>query len=84
LWCLFVALVLVLAQRWLKLKNGQVFGLYVLMYCIGRAWVEMLRIDTANHILGLRLNVFTAVLVGIGALVWLIRSRRLSKSTQNG
>ena len=50
----------------------------------GRAWVEMLRIDSANHILGLRLNVFTAVLVGIGALVWLIRSRRVSKSTQNG
>lgn len=83
-WCLLVAGVLVLTHRWLKLRNGQVFGLYVLLYCVGRAWVEMLRIDSANHILGLRLNVFTAVLVGLGALVWLIRSRRMSESTQIG
>lgn len=84
LWCLLIAGVLVLAQRWLAVGRGQVFGLYVLLYCIGRGWVEMLRIDSANHILGLRLNVFTSVLVGVGALVWLVRSRRAAKSPQIG
>jgi prolipoprotein diacylglyceryl transferase len=84
LWCLGVAGVLVLAQRWLKLANGQVFGLYVALYCTGRGWIEMLRIDTANHILGLRLNVFTSVLVFLGAVVWLWRSRRDTKSVISG
>ena len=84
LWCLLVAAVLVLTSRWLAAGKGQVFALYVLLYCVGRAWVEMLRIDSANHILGLRLNVFTAVLVGLGALVWLLRSRRATELSDRG
>ena len=76
LWNLAVAAALVYCERRWSLKNGQVFGLYVLLYCVGRGWIEMLRIDTANHFFGLRLNVFTAVLVGLGAALWLKRSRK--------
>lgn len=74
-WNLLVAVLLVKLERRLRLANGQVFALYVLLYCVGRAGVEMLRIDTANHVLGLRLNVFTAALVGLAAAGWLWRSR---------
>ena len=76
LWCVALAVLLVWAQKRYTLINGQVFALYVAVYCVGRGWIEMLRIDTANHILGLRLNVFTAVIVGGLAVVWLLRSRR--------
>ena len=79
-WNLLVAWLLLRAERRFGLRHGQVFALYVLLYCIGRAGVELLRIDTANHILGLRLNVFTAVLVGLGAAGWLWRSRQRSSS----
>lgn len=84
LWCVAVAGVLVLAQRVLKLAHGQVFALYVALYCTGRGWIEMLRIDSANHILGLRLNVFTSVLIFIGAVTWLIRSRQHSNLDKSG
>lgn len=76
LWNLLVVAALLLAERRWRLAHGQLFSLYVVLYCVGRVWVESLRIDTANHILGLRLNVFTSILVGAGAGLWLWRSRR--------
>ena len=76
IWNVAVALTLVYAERRWNLVRGQVFALYVALYCVGRGWVETLRIDTANHFFGLRLNVFTAILVGLGAVAWLVRSRR--------
>ena len=63
-----VALVLVWADRRFRLGHGRVFALYVLLYCSGRIWIEALRIDSANTVLGLRLNVWTSLLVGLGAL----------------
>lgn len=76
LWCVGVAAVLVWAGRKFDLRNGQVFALYVAMYCLGRVWIENLRIDEANHILGLRLNVLTSLVVGLCAVLWFVRSRR--------
>ena len=37
-------------------RDGRLFALYVAAYTVGRAWVEALRVDHANHFLGLRLN----------------------------
>jgi prolipoprotein diacylglyceryltransferase len=71
-----VAAVLVWADRRFTLGHGRVFALYVLLYCSGRLWIESLRIDTANSVLGLRLNVWTALLVGLGALAYLVISSR--------
>lgn len=78
-WNLLVAGLLIWAERRFRLVHGQVFALYVALYCSGRVWVESLRIDTANHILGLRLNVFTAVVVGLAAAFWFWRSRRTTR-----
>jgi len=69
LWNLGGAGLLVWADRRWRLGHGRVFALYVVVYCTGRLWIETLRIDPAEHILGLRLNVWTAVLVGLTALV---------------
>jgi prolipoprotein diacylglyceryl transferase len=63
LWCLLIALVLVLVDRRFNLAKGQVFALYGMLYTAGRGVIEMLRIDDANHVLGLRLNVWTSVVV---------------------
>lgn len=75
--CVGIALVLVWAERRWRLANGQVFALYVALYCAVRFGVEGLRIDQAHEFLGLRLNQFTAIAVGLGAL-WFIR--RLTSS----
>ncbi len=76
LWLVGVALVLVWADRRFRMGHGRVFALYVLLYCAGRLWIELLRVDTANTVLGLRINVWTSLLVGIGALVYLVISAR--------
>ncbi len=55
--------------------RGNVMALYVMGYTIGRFWIEALRHDHANHILGLRLNDWTAIIVFVGALIWFIRHR---------
>lgn len=62
------ALLLWLDRRF-RLGHGRVFWLYVLVYTTGRIWIESLRIDTAEHFLGLRLNVWTSIVVWLGALV---------------
>ena len=82
LWCAGVAIVLIWAGRKFSLKNGQVFALYVALYCLGRIWIENLRIDEANHILGLRLNVITSLVVGLSAVFWLLRSQK-AKTASN-
>lgn len=76
LWNLAVFAVLLWADKRFTMGHGRVFALYIALYCLGRVWIEMLRIDTANHILGLRLNVWTALLVGLGAVVYIIISAR--------
>jgi prolipoprotein diacylglyceryltransferase len=49
----------------------------VAVYCAGRLWIEALRIDSAHRILGLRLNLWTSVIVLIGAVAFLVLSGRL-------
>jgi prolipoprotein diacylglyceryl transferase len=77
LWDAGLAAVLIVVDRRLRLGHGRVFALYVLLYTVGRGWIEALRVDPANHILGLRLNLWTSLVVGLGALVYLILSFRL-------
>ena len=67
LWCLLVALALVLADRAFSLAKGQVFALYGMLYTVGRGGIEMLRTDEANYVFGLRLNVWTSLIVFVGA-----------------
>jgi prolipoprotein diacylglyceryl transferase len=68
-WNIGAALLLIYLDRRFRLGHGRVFWLYVLVYTLGRVWIEMLRIDEAELVLGLRLNVWTSILVGLGALV---------------
>ena len=77
LWMLAVAGILVWADRRFQMGHGRVFALYVLLYCAGRLWIELLRVDSANTILGLRVNVWTSLLVGIGAAAYLLISQRM-------
>jgi prolipoprotein diacylglyceryl transferase len=75
LWDLGVAALVVWADRRYRLGHGRAFALYVAAYCVGRFWIEMLRIDTAERFLGLRLNVFTSVIVFVGAVAYLVWQR---------
>ena len=77
LWNLAAAGLLIYLDRRFRLGHGRVFWLYVMLYTAGRLWIELLRIDAAETILGLRLNVWTSIIVGLGALVaFIIVGRR--------
>ncbi len=78
LWNLAVVGVLLWADRRFRLGHGRVFALYLAGYCAGRIWIENLRIDPvqADDVLGLRLNVWTAVVVGVLAVVYFVWSAR--------
>jgi prolipoprotein diacylglyceryl transferase len=76
LWMVAVAFVLIWADKRFTMGHGRVFALYVVLYSLGRLWIEALRIDSANTILGLRLNIWTAALVAAGGLAYLIISAR--------
>ena len=54
--------------------HGRVFALYAALYCAARGLIETMRIDDARHILGLRFNVWTALIIGALALLYLVRS----------
>ncbi|GLZ10663.1 prolipoprotein diacylglyceryl transferase 1 [Actinomadura sp. NBRC 104425] len=75
LWCVGVAILVVWAHRRFKLAHGRVFALYVAAYTVGRFWIEALRIDDAHHILGMRLNDWTALIVFAGAVAYLYLAR---------
>jgi prolipoprotein diacylglyceryl transferase len=77
LWLVALALVVMWADRRFNLGHGRAFALYVLLYTVGRVWIEALRIDSANYILGMRLNVWTSIVVGLGALAYLVISSRI-------
>ncbi|MCF4137844.1 prolipoprotein diacylglyceryl transferase [Streptomyces sp. Tue 6430] len=76
LWCVGVALLVIWADRRFKLGHGRAFALYVAAYCAGRFWIEYMRVDDAHHILGLRLNNWTALVVFLLAVVYLVISAR--------
>ena len=77
LWCLAVAGIVVWADRRFTMGHARVFALYVGLYAVGRGVIESLRIDEAHHFFGIRLNVFTAIVVALGALSYLVVSARL-------
>ncbi|MYS25255.1 prolipoprotein diacylglyceryl transferase [Streptomyces sp. DvalAA-14] len=77
LWCVGVALLVLWADRRFRLGHGRAFALYVASYTVGRFWIEYLRVDDAHHILGLRLNDWTAIVVFVGAVVYFVLSARL-------
>lgn len=72
IWNLGVALLVIWADKKFRLGHGRAFALYVAGYTAGRFWIEMMRTDTANHILGLRVNVWTSILLFAAAIVYFV------------
>ena len=75
LWNLAAAGFVIWADRRFRLGHGRAFALYVASYCLGRLGVELLRTDPAVHFFGVRLNVFTADIVGLAALAYFVVMR---------
>jgi prolipoprotein diacylglyceryl transferase len=77
-WNVGTAALVIWADKKFRLGHGRAFALYVMAYTAGRGWIEALRIDTVqeNDVFGLRLNVWTSILVFAAALAFFLWSRR--------
>lgn len=68
LWCLAAAALLIFLDRRYTIGAGATFALYIVFYTAGRFVVELIRTDSANIILGLRVNTWVAGLLFIAGL----------------
>lgn len=72
LWNVLGALVLIWVGRKLSLQWGRVFALYLVWYGIGRAFLETIRLDPAELILGVRVNIWGALAaIALGIILYL-------------
>jgi prolipoprotein diacylglyceryl transferase len=78
LWNLAAFAVVIWADRRWRLGHGRVVALYVMTYTLGRGWIEYLRIDEVqmNDVLGLRLNVWTSIVLFVAAAAYFWVSAR--------
>lgn len=77
IWSLAGVALLLAADRRFSLRWGKMLGLYLIYYSVGRIWVEAIRIDPSEIILGLRLNIWSALAgIVVGLTILLVQSRR--------
>jgi prolipoprotein diacylglyceryl transferase len=77
IWDVIGVLVLLWIGRRFKTNPPNLFALYVAWYCFGRFFEELLRIDPAHHIAGLRLNAWVSIVVFVAAVgYFLVHERR--------
>ncbi|MBV1852399.1 prolipoprotein diacylglyceryl transferase [Catellatospora tritici] len=70
LWNLGVAGAVYALDRKFKFGKGRAFALYVMLYTLGRGWIEAMRTDAATMIGGMRLNVWTSIIVFLAAAAY--------------
>jgi len=77
LWNFVGVAALIVVGRSLTLQWGRVLGAYLIWYGLGRAFLETLRLDPAELLLGVRVNLWTAVLVIVlGLLIIIVQGGR--------
>jgi prolipoprotein diacylglyceryl transferase len=76
IWNLLLAATLVWLGHHRRVKPPGLFALYVAGYSFARIFEELVRIDPAHHILGMRLNLYVAILVCLAGLAWFVRIQR--------
>ena len=71
-WCLGAFALLVWLDKRFRLGFGRVVALYVMLYTLGRVWIENLRIDEVQliDVGGLRLNVWTSIVLFVLAAAY--------------
>jgi prolipoprotein diacylglyceryl transferase len=80
IWNIAIGVALLYVDRRYRVGRGNIFALYVMAYTFGRFWIESLRSDHANHILGMRVNNWVSILVFLAALAWFLPHRSAPRS----
>ncbi len=78
IWCLFIFVLITSLDRNGRFKRGQVFALYVALYTFERVFMELLRIDKATRIFGVRFNALLSAALCIVFTILFVRWGRRS------
>jgi prolipoprotein diacylglyceryl transferase len=77
LWDFAAAAILVyVIERRVRPRPPGLFAAYIALYCTGRFFMELLRIDPAHEIAGLRLNAWMSLIGIVVGVVWYVLSQR--------
>jgi prolipoprotein diacylglyceryl transferase len=77
IWSLIGVALLLAADKRFNLRWGRMIGLYFIYYSVGRVWVEAIRIDPSEIVLGLRINIWSAIVgIVVGLAVMIISYRK--------
>jgi prolipoprotein diacylglyceryl transferase len=76
LWNLLLAAALVWLGHHRRIRPPGLFALYVAGYCAFRIADELLRVDAAAHVLGLRWNLLLAIAGTVVGLAWFTATQR--------
>ena len=77
LWNLAGVGLILLLERMFRMRWGKTLAMYFIWYGVGRMMIESIRLDYSEIVLGLRSNVFGAlVLAVIGLVILVMQSRR--------
>jgi prolipoprotein diacylglyceryl transferase len=72
LWNLALCAFLLWLDRRKVVRRGRLLAVYVVGYGVGRLWVELLRIDFASRLLGVRVNVWVSLIAIAGGTIALV------------
>ncbi|MFM6971966.1 MAG: prolipoprotein diacylglyceryl transferase [Rhodoluna sp.] len=77
IWDVFGMFLLFWLDKRFNLHWGKTFGAYLIFYSVGRIFTENLRIDPSEILLGLRINVWSAILgIAVGLAIILVRNSK--------
>lgn len=83
LWNFAGAALIIWLDKKYDLRGGRTFWLYVVVYVSGRLWIEMVRIDTAVTIGGLRINVWVSIAVlTLAVIMFVLLGRKHADLTE--
>lgn len=76
-WDILGALIIIWLAKQLKLQWGKVFALYLVVYSVGRFFIEAIRLDPSDVYFGFRTNQWSAIFgVIIGVVLFYIQTKR--------
>jgi prolipoprotein diacylglyceryl transferase len=84
LWNLALCGFLIWLDRTGRLRPGFLFPVYVMGYFVARLGLEMLRVDPASLILGVRVNVWISIIGIVAGLAFVFAGRRRSDDEASG
>lgn len=81
LWNVTMAVIIIVLDRRLKFRSGQVFALYLIAYGTGRIIMETMRLDEAHEYMGIRLNAWASIFAIVLACILVVYFQRRNQPT---